>query len=222
MQQSAWKKALSHLFEIHIESAPSDLNPHLYVSLRKGRYQLCTANAIYSYADLYDNFYNAFTAVDFEKEQIKDVLILGFGLGSIPWMLEKNFSRNFHYTAIEADEAIIYLANKYTLDELSSSIQLICADAFAFVFQSEEQFDLICMDIFLDDIIPEHFKDIDYLEALKARLSPNGILMFNCLSVNAKDKELTKAFFENIFARVFPEATYLDVKSNWILLNRPL
>jgi spermidine synthase len=78
------------------------------------------------------------------------------------------------------------------------------------------------MDIFLDDIIPEHFKDIDYLEALKARLSPNGILMYNCLSANAKDKELTKTFFENAFAKVFPEATYLDVKSNWILLNRPL
>ncbi|MEL6944963.1 MAG: hypothetical protein AAFO82_20090, partial [Bacteroidota bacterium] len=48
-----WKRWWSYLSEIHIESAPNEINPHLYVSLRNGRYQLSTANAIYSYEDLY-------------------------------------------------------------------------------------------------------------------------------------------------------------------------
>ena len=56
MKQPLWKRLLSHLFEIHIESTSSEYNPHLYVSLRKGRYQLSTANAIYSFEDLYYNF----------------------------------------------------------------------------------------------------------------------------------------------------------------------
>ncbi len=222
MQQPLWKRYLSYLSEIHIESAPSDLNPHLYVSLKKGRYQLCTANAIYSYGDLYDNFFKAFQHLDFEQQSIKQVLILGFGLGSIPWMLEKNFKKQFEYTAIEADEAVVYLANKYVLDEIESPIQLICTDAEAYIDQSQTQFDLICMDIFLDDITPERFKSQDFLKALEARLSPNGILFYNCLSANKKDRIQTESFYRENFQKVFPEAIFLDVNSNWIIINRPI
>ena len=51
MRPPRWKQWLSYLFEMHIESAASEYNPHLYVSMKQGRYQLCTANAIYSYED---------------------------------------------------------------------------------------------------------------------------------------------------------------------------
>ena len=49
MKQPLWKRLVSYLFEIHVESTSSEFNPHLYVSLYKGRYQLSTANAIYSF-----------------------------------------------------------------------------------------------------------------------------------------------------------------------------
>ena len=88
-----WKKILSYFFEFHIESAPSEINPHLYVSLNRGRYQLSTANAIYSFEDLYDNFFDAFKKVNLDQYPIKNVLVLGLGLGSIPLMLEKNLKK---------------------------------------------------------------------------------------------------------------------------------
>ena len=95
MKQPIWKRLLSYFFEWHIESAPSEANPHLYVSLKNGRYQLCTANAVYSYEDLYTNFLRAFEQIDFDKVPGKDVLILGLGLGSIPIILEKRFGRPY-------------------------------------------------------------------------------------------------------------------------------
>ncbi|MEL7021873.1 MAG: hypothetical protein AAGK47_09700, partial [Bacteroidota bacterium] len=103
MNVPTWKKWLSYLTEIHIESAPSEINPHLYVSLRRGRYQLCTANAIYSYEDLYSNFYKAFEQVNLHKIKGDRVLILGYGMGSIPYILEKKMNYDFNYTAIEID-----------------------------------------------------------------------------------------------------------------------
>ena len=222
MKQALWKNILSFLTEIHIESAPSEINPHLYVSLRNARYQLCTANAIYSYADLYDNFYKVFKQIPFEKYAFQKVLILGFGLGSIPWMLEKNFKQAFNYTAVEVDESVVYLANKYVLDELESPIQLICTNAQAFVAQWQERFDLICMDIFLDDIIPDSFQTTAFLEQLQSLLTKEGLLLYNCLAANKDDRAKTKTFFETSFSTVFPKANYLDVTSNWILLNHPL
>ncbi|MEL6987810.1 MAG: hypothetical protein AAGK97_08260, partial [Bacteroidota bacterium] len=83
-----WKKYLSYFIELHIESAPGEINPHLYVSLKNGRLQLSTANAVYSHEELYLNFKQAFDKLKFEKLEGKNVLILGFGLGSIPIIIE--------------------------------------------------------------------------------------------------------------------------------------
>lgn len=220
MKQALWKRLLSYLFEWHIESAPSETNPHLYVSLRNGRYQLCTANAVYSYEDLYTNFLWAFEQLELERLPGKDVLVLGLGLGSIPLILEKKFSKRYHYTAVELDEAVIYLAGRYGLDELSSPITTVCADAYAFLMQNEEQYSLICMDIFLDDVIPGHFESIAFLEALKEALAPGGLLLYNRLTDNKKGLEATKKFFERRFLSVFPHGAYLDVGGNWMLMNR--
>lgn len=216
---SLWKKYLSYLFEFHIESAPSEYNPHLYVSLSRGRYQLCTANAIYSFEDLYDNFGLTFEKIDLNKIPGKRVLILGFGLGSIPILLEKKFKKKYTYTAVEIDESVIYLANKYGVSALHSPIEMICADALTFVQVSQEKFDLICMDVFLDDIIPQEFQQNDFLEVLKNMLTPKGILLYNRLSLTEADLAACHTYYDEVFSKVFPNGTHLEVKGNWMLLN---
>jgi len=216
------KKIASHFHEFHIESAPSEINPHLYVSLTNGRYQLCTANAVYSYGDLYSNFAKSFDQLrPFLKDKM-NVLVLGFGLGSIPFMLERNFKKRMYYTGVELDENVIYLAEKYVLDELQSPIQMICADALVFVAQSMDKYDLICMDVFLDDIVPYEFRKAEYLEDLKNLLEPNGLILYNRLALSDNDKQTTKWFYEETFKSIFPEGDYLDVGGNWMLMNRKL
>lgn len=219
MNIPTWKKWLSYLFELHIESAPSEINPHLYVSLRRGRYQLCTANAIYSFEDLYDNFVKAFERLDLEKIKGQRVLILGFGLGSIPLILEQKFGCEFTYTAVEIDESVLYLANKYTIPKLQSPINFINADAFAYAMQTEEKFDLICMDVFLDDVIPERFHKDDFLQRLQQLLHTDGLLMYNCLALTEKDLNITEKFYYNHFVSNFPQGKNIDVDGNWILVN---
>lgn len=220
MKQPLWKRFLSHFMEFHIESAPSDINPHLYVSLSRGQYQLSTTNAIYSYGDLYDNFVKGFKVLNFDKLTGKKVLILGFGLGSIPLILEKKFNKQFDYVAVELDESVLYLANKYTVPELQSNIQFICTNALTYVEQCQEQFDLICMDVFLDDTVPKAFEKVDFLANLQSLLKPNGLLLFNRLALTNADIVNTKLYYKTIFSPFFPKGTYRDVDGNWILFSR--
>ncbi len=220
MKQPLWKKWLSYISELHIESVSSEYNPHLYVSLREGRYQLCTANAIYSFEDLYDNFGEAFKKIDLEKLSIERVLILGFGLASVPLILEKKHNKKYHYTGVEIDEEVLYLANKYVMDELSSSFDLVCTDAFLYALQCEKQFDLVIMDVFCDDLIPLHFENEDFLNRLQEMTKPDGLIMYNRLAFNEKDIEHSKKFYEEHFSQVFDKGTYIEVKGNWMLLNR--
>lgn len=215
-----WKRWLSHFVEFHIESAPSEINPHLYVSLNRGRYQLCTANAVYSFGDLYDNFVKAFRKLQPGKLPIQEVLLLGFGLGSIPLILEKKFHCRFRYTGIEADETVIWLAGKYTLPDIKSPVELYCADAYSFVISAESQFDLICMDVFLDDRIPDDFAQPDFLEALRELLHPGGVLLYNLLSATHEDRAASEIFWRNTFLRVFPQGERWDFNGNWILMAK--
>ena len=203
-----------------METIHSDYNEVLHVFLKNGRYQLCTANAIYSYGDKYDNFRRSFTQMDLAKMDIDTVLLLGFGLGSIPYMLEKTFQKRYSYTGIEIDESIIYLASKYVLDELNSEIELIQADAYSYIYQTNMRYDLICIDIFVDDKIPEVFLDVDFLEAVTENLTELGVLMFNHLAYTKADKVAAETYYNDIFKTVFPDGKCLDVKGNLMMVNR--
>ena len=214
-----WKVWLSYLTELHIESAPSELNPHLYVSLKQGRLQLCTARAVYSFADLYSNFSRSFKLTKFDQVSGPKVLLLGLGLGSVPYMLETKFGQNFEYTAIELDESVIYLANKYVLKYLNSPFEVREADAHNYVMQCTEKYDLIIMDVFLEDIIPASFEQVAYLEQLKACLNPGGVLYYNRLAQNRIDKKTSMDFYKKKFEQVFPEAACLDVRGNYMLIS---
>jgi 2-polyprenyl-3-methyl-5-hydroxy-6-metoxy-1,4-benzoquinol methylase len=220
MKQPLWRKLLSYVKEIHIETSESEYNPDLYVVMRNGRYQLCTANAIYSYGDLYDNFSKAFKKINLDTLAIENVLILGFGLGSIPIILEKMFHKKYHYTAVEIDAEVLRLANIYGVGDLKSSMDFRVMDAYMYVAFCEEKFDMICMDVFLDDTVPDEMEHDDFLLNLKEMLNPNGILLFNKLAFHKKDKIEADNFFKNQFKPIFTEGTYLDVDGNFILLNR--
>lgn len=150
---------------------------------------------------------------------IRDVLILGFGLGSIPYMLEKKFKQDYRYVGVERDEVIAFWATRYVLSELRSPVELQIADAWVFVESCSERFDLIIMDIFVDDRIPEEFEETTFLETLGDLLNENGILLYNRLALEEEDRRLTEAFFEKTFKKVFPKASYFDVKGNWVLKN---
>ena len=214
-----WKKWLSYLVELHVESAPSEHNPHLYVSLVKGRYQLSSANAVYSYADLYANFRTAFARLQFDLLPGNHVLLLGYGLGSIPHLLEITFGKKFDYTAVEIDASVLYLANKYTLPALQSRIDFVETDAAAFVHFCAEKYDLICMDVFADNVVPVECQTPQYVRALRDLLTPDGVLLFNRLTLAEEDKDDTRTFYREVFRPVFPDAGYVDAGGNWILVN---
>ena len=219
MKQPLWKKYLSYFRELHIESLSSDFSEELHIYLSKGRYQLFTKSALHSFDDLYVNFDEAFKQLSIENKDIQDVLILGLGLGSIPFMLENKYALEANYTAVEIDETVIYLAGKYSLHDFKSPINYICTDAEVFLTVNDEKYDLICMDVFADDVIPPQFETLEYLENLQSHLNPNGILLYNRLSLFDSDIEKTSHYYENIFKKVFPNARYFDVEGNWVLLG---
>ena len=220
MRIPRWKKWLSYLIELHIESAPGDLNPHLYVSLKKGRFQLCTKNAVYSYEDKYDNFKRIFKQLSLDFLENGNVLILGFGLGSVPLLLQQNGLKRLSITGVELDENVIYLASKYALEKIEYPTEIIETDAAAFIYSTYEKYDLIVVDVFVDDVIPEQCRSLEFLEACKERLSVEGILLFNALAATDEDKDQAEQLYFETFGKVFPTGKLVDVLGNYIFVSK--
>lgn len=219
MRIPVWKKWLSSVMPITLERASSAHNPELSVVLDRGRLQLLSGNAIYSWDDLYHNFTIAFGTLGLEERQISDVLLLGLGLGSVPYILEKIYERPYRYTAVEWDETVAALAAKYTLSRLQSPVEIITADAEMFLRITQENFDMIVVDIFEDDHTPDLFETTAFLESCEARLRPDGLLLYNRLHNNPKNKLSTERFFEYSFKTTFPGAHKVDTGGNWILIS---
>jgi len=215
-----WKKALSYFYPVRVECTSSAHNPKLEIYLKQGRYQLCTPNAVYSYGDLYDNFTRTFDAIELDVLDVRKVLVLGFGLGSVTTILEKIFEKEYDYTAVEIDQKVIDLANKYVLPDIASNIQVICDDALHFVRNCADKFDMIAVDLFIDDKVPAVFEQQEFLRGIQNLLNSDGVLVYNRLSFHKKDLAATRAFYKGQFNVIFPDSTYLDVDGNWMLLNR--
>jgi spermidine synthase len=220
MKKPFFKSILSYFVDVHIESTSSEFNEDIYIFLSDGRYQLRTNKAIYSFEDKYVNFFKTFKALDWEKMNIEKVLLLGLGLGSIPQMLEKNFDKQFEYHIVEIDEEIINLAQKYTLNELKSPIYIYEMDAEIFVDITEEKFDLILVDIFIDRTIPKKFESAEFLEKLKYLLYDNGIILFNRLNSDTEHFLANTKYYEKLFKSEFSQAKMFFVKDNIILASR--
>lgn len=216
MEIPIWKKWLSYFKPQLLDSSSSELNPDLEVWLDRGRLQLISGVAIYSWDDLYRNFADAFTHLRIGERQISEVLLLGLGLGSVPFLLEKKHSVQANITAIELDEAVVDLAGKYALPRLKSYVEVVVADAEVFVAICEEQYDLVVMDIFEDEITPPQFETREFLEHCERLLMPGGLLLFNRMYNSAADRVATERYFKT-FTSVFPTGGKIDTRGNWIL-----
>jgi len=218
MDHPKWKKWLSYFTEISLEKSSSPSNPYLEVLLTHGRHQLVTKDAIYSYDDKYDNFYQAFKQMNWDKLSGDRVLVLGLGLGSVIYMLEKIFHQQFSFTAVEVDSEICRLCNKYTLSKIDSYVEVIPTEAMQFLQTHSEAYDMIIMDIFQSAVIPEKFQSIDYLSLLNSKLKNNGVLLYNRMNITDQDQDDNEQF-RSTMETVFPHRSEVKIKTNLVMIS---
>ncbi len=215
------KKLLSYLVDIPLEKRKSPYNEELHVILSRGRIRLDTANATYSFQDLYASFYHSFAHLQIEKKDISKVLVLGLGLGSIPHMLYHQFGQTqAQYTVVEIDRVVIDLAQKYLPEYLSEKIDFVEANAFEFITkqQAQQNYDLIAFDVFIDETTDSIFRTTEFLQKMKTFLSPQSHLLYNMLSLKKEQESLVINFFKNDFSSIYPQSENLDLQGNRMLI----
>lgn len=211
----------SYIFDLPVEKKNSNYSGEVVVSIHEGQYKLSTQNAIYSFGKKYTSFDIAFQAIQVQQRNINEVLVLGFGLGSVVDLLEKQNTIS-SIIAVDIDEVIIDLAKKYLHTPLKSKVKFICADAIDYVSQETNKFDMLIVDLFIDDETPMPFMQADFLRKLKNLLSEDAVLLFSKIDDLQKHK-IENIQFEQLFQQQFPNGFSIDAKGNKIFtwINSP-
>lgn len=132
----------------------------------------------------------------------RSVLIIGLGGGTIPRALTRILP-DVHIDVVEIDPAVIEVAKRYFLFSVSDRVRVVEADGRVFVkraLREGRRYDLIMLDAFDHEYIPEHLLTRDFLAEVKTLLTPGGILAANTFSSSRLyDHESVT------YAAVFPE-----------------
>ncbi|TSE07738.1 fused MFS/spermidine synthase [Aquimarina algiphila] len=192
------KKLLSYLLPFTKE-IPSKINGTLEITLMNGKKVLDSQNANYSYGTLQKLLTYGLSQIDIPEDS--QILLLGLGGGSIIHPLQEKFNHKGKITAVEIDEVIIKIAkNEFDITG-SSTLEIICDDALHYINQCTKQFEIIIIDIFIDNQVPEPFYEEEFWKKTIDLISPEGKVVFNAginLKENTKIKQLKSKFESQI------------------------
>lgn len=114
----------------------------------------------------------------------KHVLIVGLGGGTLPSNLRR-MAPDADIEVVELDPAVVKVAKQFFDFQTGPKLNVTTEDGRVFVkkaLKNGTQYDLIMLDAFEDDYIPEHLLTKEFLTEVKGILTPDGVLAANTFS----------------------------------------
>lgn len=146
----------------------------------------------------------------------RSLLLIGLGGGTLPRALQQTLPE-LRMDVVEIDPAVVSVAARYFDFKANEHIRVIEADGRVFVkraLREGRRYDVVMLDAFDHEYIPEHLLTREFLQEVKSLLAPGGILAANTFSSSRLyDHESTT------YAAVFGE--YFNLKrDNRVILYR--
>ena len=110
-----------------------------------------------------------------------NILVVGLGGGSLPTALAELLPAA-HIDVVEIDEAVSAVAERFFGFEPGPAMRVVVQDARVFTrraIREAKRYDLIMLDAFRSEYIPEHLMTVEYLQETRALLSERGVVAAN-------------------------------------------
>jgi spermidine synthase len=182
-------KILSYLFPQRIDVAEGHGGAYLEVVVNNGKLILNANQSNYSFGGLHLIFEQLFNQIEVGKYEIKKVLLLGLGAGSVVDLLINKHGIKCEITGVELDATVIDFAKKYFDIEQYESLKIVQADAFEYVQQCNEKFDLIVVDLFVGDTVPAAFASETFIQNLKRLSNEECCVAYNKMTDKSTHKQ---------------------------------
>ena len=189
---------------------------YLEIFLSRNQFQLATVDALYSDGDRY---LPAVAALDHLKSflpGIKNVLVLGTGLGSMVRAMQKKGFRPA-FTLVDNDEVVLEWAIEFLDSPDVSSIRPVCSDAREFIARNSAKFDLVFIDVFNGRSVPDFVCTDMFLQQCCDAVSPGGHLVFNYIINDKQQWERVRIII--LCSRLLPGYKTVSLDINRIIIR---
>ncbi|MBM3345304.1 MAG: methyltransferase domain-containing protein [Betaproteobacteria bacterium] len=152
-------------------------------------------------------------------EHVRRVLVVGLGGGSLPSFLRKQYPAA-EIDAVDIDPVVIEVAKEFFEFREDGRMRAHLADGRGFIEAARRPYDVIFLDAFGSDSVPERLTTVEFLRAVRQALTPGGVVVGNIWGpyANRLYHSMVRTYRET-----FEELVVLDVKGagNKILIALP-
>jgi spermidine synthase len=134
----------------------------------------------------------------------RSVLIIGLGGGTLPTTL-RSLVPDAQIDVVEIDPAVVRVASRYFNFVAGNRTRVIESDGRVYVkraLRGTQRYDLIMLDAFDHEYIPEHLLTQEFLQEVKSLLAPGGVLAANTFSSSGLYQH-ESVTYERVFGRFF-------------------
>jgi spermidine synthase len=160
--------------------------------------------------DAYFSYTNALALALGYRPSARDVLFIGLGAGSAPKRVHRDFPR-VRMRVVEIDPAVVDVAHKWFA--FPRSIPVAVRDGRQYLEHDHARHDVIVIDAYYADAIPFHLTTREFLETVRARLKPGGVVVANVIGAIRGDGSKLLRSFVRTYREVFPTVTLHPVFS---------
>jgi spermidine synthase/MFS family permease len=133
----------------------------------------------------------------------KNVLFIGLGGGSAPKRFWRDFP-NLDLQVVELDPVVADVAYEYFHLPRSPRLDVEIEDGRRFLATDDRKWDVIALDTFYADSIPFHMTTLEFLDVLRSRLAPGGVVVVNTIgSIRGSSSRLFRSIYKT-YATAFP------------------
>lgn len=151
------------------------------------------------------------------QPQPRDILVVGLGGGTLPMTLRKLYPQA-RIDTVEIDPAVTRIASRYFGFQPDAAMTVAEEDGRVFVKRQLKQgrkYELVMLDAFDHDYIPEHLLTREFLLEVRGILAPRGVLAANTFSSSKLYQHESATY-----AAVFGDFYNLQTRSRVILLRQ--
>jgi len=134
-------------------------------------------------------------------------LVLGLGGGIVPTKL---YNRGFKVDVVEIDPSTLKIAENF-FQFKKKDMNFFFEDARTFIKNCPRKYNLIIIDLFFADGVPEHLTTVEFYHDLRNCLNKNGIIVSNSVGDFSNSNTLNSVLFT--FNKKFEDIYYFYDKS---------
>ena len=137
------------------------------------------------------------------KPDAKKILVVGLGGAAAPKRMWRDFE-DVEITTVELDPEVVETAYRWFALPRDPRLAVEVDDGRRFLQRTDERYDVIMVDAFYSDGVPFHLTTLEFVELMRDRLTPGGVIATNVIgAITGGGSQITRALWRT-YGAVFP------------------